>query len=1013
MKNTKVIQIYCSFFIQYLPLYLSLSKLNAEFEDLLFEWINPNIITLTDFLKTPGLKIAITGADVFTEEEVLELKPLYLFTLINKSPIKIFEKGGRPETFYNYKKGSTLNKMGEEIHRKCYNDVTQYEVLDINNGDEFSMPGNYASFTWSPWLLKNELSKTFTKKFKDIPKTPYPWSILITTEESYTENIDFYNRLIRIINHEIFILYRSFDRFKIKTIGCEDNAKNIFSNKIANSENPVILFLNDIEPKLKKLNIRFHKKENKKEAIEWLLTHKIWSTAGDIFYYNNKPKFLKTVENFLNDLTLKHATRAAISQVMARNMSHNIGSHVMNHLIEGKKVEHIAFDNDSYNSLLQLNENEQKTSSQLAFFNNYIKCRMDYLSEVTFGIPSMQTSKNIYSEVFKEFDKVRILLNNISGIKDFSFRFNFLYNGVNCTIDDVSIAFPSDVLGVQAFYNILENIIRNTAKHDQNKNANTIFTIHIQDIHPSELIDTSDDLCRKADSLYKVEITDGIKKNGYIIEEDLTNLEKENYKDYHNYNKKDDINWSKIARIDWLVDYQNIRINQSVLDQSNNQLRTNSLGLLEMEASASFLRKIDIPEIESNEYQVLPNNQIFNNKTQIFNILKAINIEGALGYRLFLNKPQDVLFVGKWDIPISCKSNLLKVGVWFISAETFKQDLNSGIIYHHQFVIYDETIVNEENKVLIEIFQMDEILDKDRLKSILSQRSQLPIRCLKINDKQEIYDCINSSDFKIKHLEIILWRNWINFKFPKLNLENIEFQDSPLWADKFKNKNYILFLNHTDSFSFGLDNNSNKLKENILFMEPLSSYAQSKLPDNKDENLGDYFNPIDAIDGFNKLCKYKLIESSFLKIIVLDERIQHFSQEKYCDILNFEIFQILNIIIPSPTSGIQLDNVNFNEYSNRLIQDFIIKNISDHSPSFLLIHYGIIERMFNNNKSKIDSFLIELAKRIRVIVTSGRGKQSLNLPIGICYVNLSPITNVFIENRSKYSINYLLSQSRK
>ncbi|MBK7970976.1 MAG: hypothetical protein IPK08_19775 [Bacteroidetes bacterium] len=32
------------------------------------------------------------------------------------------------------------------------------------------------------------------------------------------------------------------------------------------------------------------------------------------------------------------------------------------------------------------------------------------------------------------------------------------------------IAFPNDMLGVQAFYVIIENIIRNTAKHSTNSN---------------------------------------------------------------------------------------------------------------------------------------------------------------------------------------------------------------------------------------------------------------------------------------------------------------------------------------------------------------------------------------------------------------------------------------------------------------------------------------------------------------------------------------------------------------
>ena len=39
-------------------------------------------------------------------------------------------------------------------------------------------------------------------------------------------------------------------------------------------------------------------------------------------------------------------------------------------------------------------------------------------------------------------------------------------------------------------------------------------------------------------------------------------------------------------------------------------------------------------------------------------------------------------------------------------------------------------------------------------------------------------------------------------------------------------------------------------------------------------------------------------------------------------------------------------------------------------------------------------------------------EHSLNLPRQVCYVNLSAVSNVFMENRSKYRINYLLNQAR-
>ena len=86
----------------------------------------------------------------------------------------------------------------------------------------------------------------------------------------------------------------------------------------------------------------------------------------------------------------------------------------------------------------------------------------------------------------------------------------------------------------------------------------------------------------------------------------------------------------------------------------------------------------------------------------------------------------------------------------------------------------------------------------------------------------------------------------------------------------------------------------------------------------------------------------------------------------------------------------------------------------------MLIHYSILERMFNKKDPKdaskkdprINEHLKLWAKSKRVVVTSGRGKPT-ELPEEVCYVNLSPVLNVFTQTRSKYGINYLLNQARK
>ncbi|MBK7683460.1 MAG: hypothetical protein IPJ26_13805 [Bacteroidetes bacterium] len=137
----------------------------------------------------------------------------------------------------------------------------------------------------------------------------------------------------------------------------------------------------------------------------------------------------------LHESIEKQATKSAISQVMARNMSHNIGSHVMNKLIgDLRSLELLDFEKDktSYKSS-KLTELHSKIEEKLkkddwynkandklkgralkneialkliSDFNSYVKCRMDYLADLTFGTPAMLSSKmsiRIFSKIWTKF----------------------------------------------------------------------------------------------------------------------------------------------------------------------------------------------------------------------------------------------------------------------------------------------------------------------------------------------------------------------------------------------------------------------------------------------------------------------------------------------------------------------------------------------------------------------------------------------------------------------------------
>lgn len=368
----------------------------------------------------------------------------------------------------------------------------------------------------------------------------------------------------------------------------------------------------------------------------------------------------------------KQALKAAISQVMARNSSHNIGSHVMNKLVGDlskikienyKYISDITLDAINKERIEGIDSSEAEKSSvlfgHLAIFNNYVKCRMDYLSDITYGVPLMQTSKSA-KEIFKDFDKVRLLLGNISGLTDFEYKINFRYpKGV----DDLIFAMPNDVLGCQALYNIIENVIRNTAKHgnhdDKNNIKNTdglvIFTLEFKEASSGGL----ENLKNELDELYEVTIYDNLAVSGSAV--DLSYSEINDYKSqvYGELTLPD-----QIDNIDYLIWRQNTKINKSILNETNT-LRASNLGLIEMKASACYLRKLDMTSMESYEYHIELGIEHANktcNKSNKLNILKALKVDdNCLGYRFYVLKPTEVLIVSD-NIAISLTDEHIRGG---------------------------------------------------------------------------------------------------------------------------------------------------------------------------------------------------------------------------------------------------------------------------------------------------------------------------------------------------------------
>jgi hypothetical protein len=738
----------------------------------------------------------------------------------------------------------------------------------------------------------------------------------------------------------------------------------------------------------------------------------------------------------------KDAVRAAIAQVMARNMSHNFGSHVYSRLIDDKVYMKLKDKEvktlENYTPSLYANKEvfKYREDHQLQFFFQYQKSRMDYLSEITFGVPNLMTTKMMYGDVMKELDRVRILLNYISGVSGFKYKFSLKYNNKSLKNNDINVAFPSDVLGCHAFYNIIENIIRNTAKHAGKKNLSNkpiTFNIHFKDIKGCDGVEG-------VDELYCVEIDNGVREDG--IEE--------------------------------LVKNQNKRFNTSVLE--NNKLRSSSLGLLEMEASAAFLRQIDMPEIESDDYEVNEEKDVcFHerpNGTKLLNIIRAFAIAvkdegvknergepvktGRLGYRFFLQKPKEFLIVGK-SVEKNTEKQLLNYGIQFVSKKDFIKAVDDEESFAHQFLLYADN-----NDISVEI---DKKYNSD-------YKSLLPLRKLQINEEDwEIISGFWSNsqingetkqDEKLNNKTILqqlkewAWERYYDIEMRKeLNAEGeIEIVVRGE-VDPDPKKNLVVFKDHGDGFVDACKEISNHKKE--AWVENLLSKTYGKLPEYSTLSvlgrgktaLTRYLDCLQVntkrIDLSSKQrILREIFEAYHNRVIILDERVQKFAEENSegkAFIPCWRLFRSTNVYIPrSPQfdkkgNPIPLKNwidenleesavfsLDPNDFENERITEKVEKYVDLHlkdelhpeNKSFILVHYGVLERMYGGNVEKINRILKIWAKEAkRVVVTSGRGAHSLDLPKSVCFANLSSVLYACNENRNKYVISYILNQSRR
>jgi hypothetical protein len=741
-------------------------------------------------------------------------------------------------------------------------------------------------------------------------------------------------------------------------------------------------------------------------------------------YFHISSKELREREAKLNRRSIQYA----VSQVFVRNMSHNIISHVMVNLQDKEAIQNIGkmINKGNYTGINLTKEEANSVLSkeyQLAILNKYNSNRCLYLNEATYSVSKFVENMNVYSDLFRKLDENRIFLNLISAVDNFKYRFSFLSQGEVLTKEnDIAVMIPGGSLGQQAFYNIIENIIRNTAKHSGNRESKEVtFTVNFSEY--DENIDMLGNITalKQFLNLYSEnpEMVNLMYGSSWFFKKDIDYWEKilELPQKYYQVEIYDDIDKGMLTED--VVDNLNGRIFGSVIEKD--ALRSHSLGILEMKASAAFLRQIDIVQIdpsipEGGEADFIPF------------IMAFVHQQGdkkSIGYRFFMKKVEKYLVICPKEYTLLTDGNKNKsskwknVGIELISVEDFLEKIERKVSFNHEFVLLLTQEAKEEVGTIGEYFYSNhEEKRKNRRKDRIPELSLLPERLMYI--KEDFLSEVGETQIE-EFFSQKIWEQWEgirkegNKNYLAINTKSIS--KTILSIANYDNCKQVVFHNHLYSME-DWENVVEEINKDKITVEPLSSAAQRKLPyfDIYQSSLDNYVAEIRKNDKY--FVTQQLIEAYFNKVIVIDERIQKFASAPFFTegnktLYQRDIFGHINVLIPK-VEEIDLNNESLSKEHIQRIEGFITKNIS--KSEFLVVHYGLFERIYGkeNHNEILNSKLLEWSKMIRTIVVTGRGQHTLEgLPEAVNYLNLSSLLDAFRDNRNKYSINYILNQTRR
>lgn len=732
---------------------------------------------------------------------------------------------------------------------------------------------------------------------------------------------------------------------------------------------------------------------------------------------------------------INHGTRAAVAAIMGRNMSHNIGSHVLSYLINlytfepykgglQKQIEELVenFSKDianmeiSENTIMRQTKNIMMPKFEKFIMNNrylleYLKDRMDFIATILTFVPSCNTlnfkkdilltkpienksvlnydiGKNGFysSKQNKYFEPLSLILDYIAFSEKLKgspiSREKFDIKLSDLTSIDIQVAIPGGVVGKQAFYTILENIIRNAAKHGaaQSNEEKLVISINFPDIHKY-----NDQVGYDRDDLLRVTITDNL-----------------------------------CSADEGLIKKLEEKCNGDIINTETGELERFDLGFKEMKIAAAFLRGINPTGFEKNEivgWRDDGSKRLLGISTDY----SSKNGKGNLQYSFFLLKPKEALIITddarNWGLSKngSGKNNdklaeFKKEGIDFvvIGKSIDNRDLTSFDDFkgthletspRHRFLVIDL----DDGSYLKD-------LDFDFLPYRIIKRELLKDEIKEINNPSEFINKVYgmhteklSQDLSYKGLPKLLIHS--SYYDPWANIEGVERCDIDL--KNLSNKESLcLFLHHfgsesefqnfkeKNSIQNGLENFRQFMKrKGMVAIEPITGSNSSK----------------GRLNEASERLKYELIEASLTKVCIIDERFYRVAKDRNMG----EILAIRGIdvydLAKDDNGGLKLVSLNDESFTIKNLEEELITIQGFPSVAFLVLHMGIIDKIIEDTKGLKKNDVTSVEKVVglfkksakHMLIHSGRGKTEV-IPKGVRFLNYPELESWFYDD--KYSL---------